>query len=60
MLHMAELQQLIQMVIMIIVYSNTYSYRRAQFIAGGNIDGLASLRNLKDKILTDSMLDNMY
>ena len=31
-------------------------YRIAQFIDRVNIDGLASLRNLKGKILTDSIL----
>ena len=35
-------------------------YRIAQFIDGGNNEGLASLRNLKAKILTDSILDNQY
>ena len=44
------------------MYVCTYvcMYRIAQFIDEGNIDGLASLRNLNGKILTDSILDNQY
>ena len=40
-----------------------YSYHNilyAQILTGGNIDGFASFRSLTGKILTDSLLENLY
>ena len=41
------------------IYSQL-SYHMVQNFDGGNIDGLASFRSLTGKILTDSLLENLY